>query len=188
MWYWIIMFMLAAGCVLMLTVSFKSIKRSKAELSRRPDGGRRSRQAEFDEDSAHAAAPGRKSGRPDTEQNRPQRRPQQKKRRQWKIILEDIDSWEKYSFTFYDTVGIGRGKDSNMYEKYLSVPKDGRVSKIHCAIVSRGDRLYLKDEESRNGTYLNGTRIERPEMIQRDDIIGLGETRLEIQRVLRESE
>ena len=36
-------------------------------------------------------------------------RPKRKKRR-WKIILEDIDSWEKYSFTFCDSVGIGRGK------------------------------------------------------------------------------
>ena len=36
-------------------------------------------------------------------------RPKRKKRR-WKIILEDIDSWEKYSFTFCDSVGIGRGR------------------------------------------------------------------------------
>ena len=65
---------------------------------------------------------------------------------------------------------------------------DGRVSKIHCVIIHRGDKLYLKDEGSRNGTYLNGERLDGPVVIQRDDIIGVGETRFEVQRILRESE
>ena len=111
-----------------------------------------------------------------------------RKKRQWKIVLEDIDSWDKYTFTFYDTVGIGRGKDGSMYEKYLPVTGDGRVSKIHCVIIHKGDKLYLKDEGSRNGTYLNGERLEGPVVIQRDDIIGVGESRFEVQRILRESE
>lgn len=112
----------------------------------------------------------------------------QKRRRQWKIIMEDIDSWQKYSFIFYETVGIGRGKDGSMFEKYLSLPNDVRVSKVHCVIIHHGDKLYLKDEDSRNGTFLNGKRIDRPIVIQKDDVIGVGETRLEIQRILRESE
>ena len=44
----------------------------------------------------------------------------------------------------------------------------------------------MKDRETER--FLNGTRIDRPVVIQRDDIIGIGETRLEIQRILRESE
>lgn len=187
MWYWIAMFILAAGCVVMLMVSFRGIRQSKMEAARAAEDTRRHRHSGYDDDSEYDV-PRKKSEKQSKEQNRAQKRPQQKKKRQWKIILEDIDSWEKYSFIFYDTVGIGRGKDGSMYEKYLSVPKDGRVSKIHCSIVSRGDRLYLKDEGSRNGTFLNGIQIDRPEMIQRDDIIGVGETRFEIQRVLRESE
>lgn len=114
-------------------------------------------------------------------------RPKRKKRR-WKIILEDIDSWEKYSFTFCDSVGIGRGKDGSMYERYLPLTSDGRISKLHCVIIHKNDKLYVKDEDSRNGTYLNGVRIDRPMEIQRDDIIGVGETRLEVQRILRESD
>ena len=62
------------------------------------------------------------------------------------------------------------------------------MSKVHCAIVHRGDKLYLKDEGSRNGTYLNGTRIERPVVIQKEDVIGAGETKLEVLKILRESE
>ena len=75
-----------------------------------------------------------------------------------------------------------------MYEKYLSLTEDKRVSKAHCVIVRRGDQLFLKDEGSRNGTFLNGQRIEEPVTLQKDDIIGVGGTRLEVQRVLRESE
>ena len=110
------------------------------------------------------------------------------RKRRWKIILEDIDSWEKYSFTFCDSVGIGRGKDGSMYERYLPLTSDGRISKLHCVIIHKNDKLYVKDEDSRNGTYLNGVRIDRPMEIQRDDIIGVGETRLEVQRILRESD
>ena len=94
----------------------------------------------------------------------------------------------KYSFIFYDTVGIGRGRDGSRYECYLPVPTDVRVSKNHCMIIHRGDKLYLKDEGSRNGTFLNGKRVDRPIVIQKDDVIGVGETRLEILKILRESE
>lgn len=188
MWYWIVMFILIAGSIGMLGVSFRSIKKNKAMADAQADRGGRRRRRRADEDEDDYNMPLRQRRRPEAEEIEEPPRRQRKKRRQWKIILEDIDSWDKYSFTFYETVGIGRGKDGSMYEKYLPIIGDGRVSKIHCAIIHRGDKLYLKDEGSRNGTYLNGERIDRPIVIQRDDIIGVGETRLEIQRILRESE
>lgn len=193
MWYWIVMVLLAAGCAALLGGTFASIKKNKAE----PAGGRRGRsrryqdedEDDYDDDDEEEYEPPRRR----TSQKRPAReqqvqKPRQKKKRQWKIILEDLDTWEKYSFIFYDTVGIGRGKDGSMYEKYLPLASDPRVSKMHCVIIHRGDKLYLKDEGSRNGTFLNGRRIDKPIVIQKDDVIGIGETKLEIQRVLRESE
>ena len=167
MWYWIIVALLVSGCAAMLFVSFSGIKQSKAELARAEGRGRKKRRDEYE----------------DAKDQRPKR-----KKRRWKIILEDIDSWEKYSFTFCDSVGIGRGKDGSMYERYLPLTSDGRISKLHCVIIHKNDKLYVKDEDSRNGTYLNGVRIDRPMEIQRDDIIGVGETRLEVQRILRESD
>lgn len=189
MWYWIVMFILIAGSLSMLGVSFRSIKKNKSIAALQENQGRRRRKRaeEQDEDEEYDVRPRRKK-RPEAEEPEEQPKRQRKKKCQWKIIMEDIDSWDKYSFTFYETVGIGRGKDSSMYEKYLPIMGDGRVSKMHCAIIHRGDKLYLKDEGSRNGTYLNGERIDRPVVVQKDDIIGVGETRLEIQRILRESE
>ena len=184
MWYWLVMIVLIAGSAAMLAVSFGSIKKNKA-LAAAGGGRRRVRRDEYDGDEYEE--PPRRRRRQEPVQEEP-KRARRKKRRQWKILLEDIDSWDKYSFTFYDSVGIGRGKEGSMYEKYLPVTGDGRVSKMHCVIIHRGDKLYLKDEGSRNGTYLNGERIDKPVVIQRDDIIGLGETRLEVQKILRESE
>ena len=185
MWYWIVMFVLAAGSIAMLAGSFISIKK-RNDRAVYAGGGRRGYVRNDDEDISDAPRRGRR-GEEDYPRER-EDRPRRKKKRQWKIVLEDIDSWDKYTFTFYETVGIGRGKDGSMYEKYLPVAGDGRVSKLHCVIIHRGDKLYLKDEGSRNGTYLNGERLDGPTVIQRDDIIGVGETRFEVQRILRESE
>ena len=76
--------------------------------------------------------------------------------------MEDLDTWQKYSFIFYDEVGIGRAKRNDNYEKYLPLHEDGRVSKQHCVIIQRGDCLYLMDDGSKNGTYLNGILVDRP--------------------------
>ena len=72
------------------------------------------------------------------------------------------------------------------FERFLSVQDDPRVSKLHCAVIRKEDKLYLKDMGSRNGTYLNGRRIQQPVVIQRDDVIGVGETKIEVKKVLRE--
>lgn len=107
-------------------------------------------------------------------------------RKQWKIVIENLETWEKFSFIFYDNIGIGRKKENSEFEKYLIVKDDARVSKLHCAIISNAGKLYLKDMDSRNGTYLNNNKLERPTFIQKDDIIGIGETKLEIKKVMRE--
>ena len=170
MWYWIVVILLILGCAALLGGTFMTIKKNKAEdaMMRRTGGHRRvSPDEEDDEEDAYQYERRRRRSR--REEEAPRAR--QRKRRQWKIILEDLDSWEKYSFIFSDTV-----------------PTDVRVSKNHCMIIHRGDKLYLKDEGSRNGTFLNGKRVDRPIVIQKDDVIGVGETRLEILKILRESE
>lgn len=107
-------------------------------------------------------------------------------KKQWKLILENLETWEKYTFIFYDNIGIGRGRRTPEFEKYISIQDDPRISKLHCAIIRNEDKLYLKDMDSRNGTYLNGKQIHRPVVIQRDDVIGIGETKIEIKKILRE--
>lgn len=107
-------------------------------------------------------------------------------KKQWKLILEDLDTWEKRSIIFYDNIGIGRKRESDQFEKYYLIKEDTRASKLHCAIISRDGKLYLKDMGSRNGTYLNGEKLERPTILQKEDIIGVGETQIEIKKVMKE--
>lgn len=184
--YWIIMLLLAAGCAGMLFRSYAGIKKRRSENAA---PRRRGRRGSGNPAAARGTAEGRETGHRKAQRQEEQQtaRTARKKKRQWKIILEDIDSWQKYSFVFYDAVGIGRGKHGKMYEQYLPLD-DNRISKAHCVILRRGDQLYLKDEGSRNGTFLNGKRVEDAELLQKDDIIGVGGIRLEVQRVLRESD
>ena len=108
-------------------------------------------------------------------------------KRRWKIILEDVDQQDQYSFIVYDSLGIGRVSASSEYDKFLSLPEDLRVSKVHCAIIRSGDKLYLRDEGSKNHTYLNGKQIHKPIVIQKEDVITVGETRLEVVKILLET-
>ena len=146
---------------------------------------------EYDEEDMPSRRRSRQRGGQDIQpipQRRPAPEPQRRApvKKQWKVILENLDTWEKFTFIFYDNIGIGRSKGNQEFEKYLSVQHDPRISKLHCAIIRKDDMLYLKDMGSRNGTYLNGKRIRQPIVIQKDDVIGLGGTKIEIKKVLRE--
>lgn len=136
----------------------------------------------------HEPEPERQSRRPEEEAPSEDAQPPKKTKRQWKVILENLDTWEKFSYTFYDNVGIGRTRTDGEFERFLSIKEDPRVSKVHCVILRQEEKLCLMDMGSRNGTYLNGERIYEPKEIQRDDVIQIGETQIEVKKVLRERE
>ncbi len=61
--------------------------------------------------------------------------------------------------------------------------RDPRISRNHASLIwenssnpSEYPRCYLRDEESRNGTYLNHRRIVRPEYLSDGDQIAVGAT------------
>ncbi|HEX2833568.1 MAG TPA: SpoIIE family protein phosphatase [Thermoanaerobaculia bacterium] len=70
------------------------------------------------------------------------------------------------------SVSIGRASD-------CTIPiKDRYLSRKHAEIVSVGAGWMLKDLGSANGTYLNGTRVERDEILKTGDRIRLGDTEI----------
>lgn len=109
------------------------------------------------------------------------------KKKRWKIILENTHSGERHTYIFYDGLGIGRTTKEAAFEEFFPIPYDRKISKVHCSIVRSQDKLYLKDEGSKNHTYLNGKRIQKPIYIQKEDIISIGETDLEVIKILRET-
>lgn len=106
----------------------------------------------------------------------------------WKLVLENLGNWQKSTFVFYENIGIGRGQSYPQFEKFMTISADPRISKLHCAIIQKDMKLYLKDMGSRNGTYLNGKRISQPVLLQREDIISVGETEIEVQSMMREKD
>ena len=107
-------------------------------------------------------------------------------KRQWKIILENLDTWEKHTLIFTENIGFGRSDADSRFEKYIPLTEDPRISKTHCAIIVHGSSLYVKDLNSRNGTFLNGTRLDEPVAIQKEDVITMGETDIEVKKIMRE--
>lgn len=70
------------------------------------------------------------------------------------------------------TVSIGRASD-------CSIPiKDRYLSRRHAEIIASDGAWVLKDLGSANGTYLNGTRVERDHPLKPGDRIRLGDTEI----------
>lgn len=186
--YWMIMLalgLIAAALVITIVVILVKDHNEKMGYDEEDDD------FEYDDEEEDEYEPPRRSRSAQQEEQkqtavRETPRKKEPAKKQWKIILENLETWEKYTFIFYDNIGIGRGSRTPELEKYIMLRDDPRVSKLHCAIIRNGDKLYLKDMGSRNGTYLNGKEVQRPIVIQRDDIIEVGETKIEVKKILRE--
>lgn len=191
--YWMIMALLlvvALGLIIAIIVTLKKNGRRQEEYEEDYDEYEEDDMDEEEELSVRLRQNRRESyeSEPISVQDIQERHPHKKTKKQWKVILENLDTWEKFDFIFYDNIGIGRSRNNGEFEKFLTVKDDPRVSKVHCVIVQKEEQLYLKDIGSRNGTFLNGQRICQPTMIQRDDIISVGETKIEVKKVMRERE
>ena len=72
-----------------------------------------------------------------------------------------------------DALTIGRSRDNSI------VLDDMLVSRRHLRITADDEGLLLEDLGSRNGTYVNGRRVERAHL-QEGDRIGVGGTTFEV--------
>lgn len=68
---------------------------------------------------------------------------------------------------------IGRGSQND-----IAIATDEYASARHARFEPRQDGVWVQDLGSTNGTYLNGTRLERPRRLSRGDIVRVGETDL----------
>lgn len=59
-------------------------------------------------------------------------------------------------------------------------PHSELVSKFHCAIVSKGQQVIIRDLKSRNSTYVNGEAISKPVRVKDNDILAVGPLRFRI--------
>jgi pSer/pThr/pTyr-binding forkhead associated (FHA) protein len=68
------------------------------------------------------------------------------------------------------TLSEGRNEAGRNLEAALLLD-DITVSRHHAAFLSEGGRLWVEDLGSTNGTYVNGKRVERAELVSGDEVI-----------------
>lgn len=91
-----------------------------------------------------------------------------------KLRLEVLDGARKGTRRVYDVdrVGIGRHPDADLQ---FDPEGDRAVSAYHAALARDEDGWYVRDLGSRNGTLVEGERIERDRRIRDGDTIRFGE-------------
>jgi pSer/pThr/pTyr-binding forkhead associated (FHA) protein len=60
--------------------------------------------------------------------------------------------------------------------------KDKSVSRQHCRLDVEGKRYWLVDNDSHNGTYVNGRRVQRT-LLYTGDVIVLGKVELRFESI-----
>ncbi|NLW49768.1 MAG: FHA domain-containing protein [Candidatus Brocadiaceae bacterium] len=91
-------------------------------------------------------------------------------------LTEDITS--SLDLTSGDTVILGRDSDRCQF-----VVLDSRVSQQHCKFSVSGDKLWVEDLNSTNGTFVNGERVSTA-LVSPGDEIRLGNCRIEVRAAI----
>jgi len=69
-----------------------------------------------------------------------------------------------------EPLSIGRSREAD-------IPLlDDKVSRVHCGIRLSDGEFYIKDLKSRNGTFVNGARVEDTAKLKAGDRIQIGST------------
>ena len=74
-------------------------------------------------------------------------------------------------------LSLGRGP-----QNVIELRGDQFSSAAHARFERRGDAVWVQDEGSTNGTFVNGSRLERPRKLTSGDIVRVGETHLRYER------
>lgn len=93
------------------------------------------------------------------------------------LEAEEVNTWHLNALTealgdltlnVSDSLSVGRGSDNNV------VLGSKQVSRNHALLSVLNGKLYVKDLDSSNGTFINDTRIEgnQSKHLQADDTLG----------------
>jgi GT2 family glycosyltransferase len=80
---------------------------------------------------------------------------------------------EGASFSIEDQIRLGRAPDND-----IVLADDPMVSRTHALLERREEEVLVSDQESGNGTFIDGERIESPMILQPGSKLGVGGTLL----------
>jgi pSer/pThr/pTyr-binding forkhead associated (FHA) protein len=93
------------------------------------------------------------------------------------VVKSDaLDEGERYELDS-QPLTMGRGSPND-----IELTGDEFASTQHARVEPRRDGVWIEDVGSTNGTYVNGTRIERPRRLTPGDVIRVGETDMRYER------
>jgi len=88
------------------------------------------------------------------------------------VTSPDLNEGENFELNSAQLT-IGRGNHND-----IAISTDEYASARHARFEPRQDGVWVQDLGSTNGTFLNGTRLERPRRLSRGDLVRVGETDL----------
>jgi hypothetical protein len=90
------------------------------------------------------------------------------------VVLKspDLDDGTHFELNSAQVI-IGRSAQND-----IAVGSDEYASARHARFEPRRDGVWVQDLGSTNGTYVNGTRIERPRRLTGGDVVRVGDTDL----------
>ena len=90
------------------------------------------------------------------------------------VVVKSADLQDGEGFELNSAqLTIGRGNQND-----IPIATDEYASARHARFEPRQDGVWVQDLGSTNGTFLNGTRLDRPRRLAQGDVVRIGETDL----------
>ena len=90
------------------------------------------------------------------------------------LYVTDPSEHEKRTEFDRREITIGRSSESDL------ILRKNDVSRRHAKILLKDGYLILLDLQSENGTYVNGERISSPHVLKANDIVAIGDYKIQI--------
>lgn len=93
-------------------------------------------------------------------------------KKKYKVTLVQMgkNASKKYEISLQDAHTIGRSSG----KANLAMPEDTALSSVHATLLAEQGKIFIRDENSTNGTFVNGIPISGKFELNQDDTILLG--------------
>ena len=96
------------------------------------------------------------------------------------IVITDSEGNIRNIPFLYDVLTIGRSNDN------LIQFMERNISRYHAQLLKEKGDVYVTDQDSYRGVYLNGDRVVRKTLVREHDVLGIGDYEIEIRHLSEE--